>query len=85
MVKVSIKKRGNIYHAKVQDGFATVRFTLKNWEYVKGLISLVKYLSVTNKYLPPHCFGYIKREYDCFKIAERSEYGCLGGDKSCGF
>lgn len=80
MVKVSIKKRGNIYLAKVQDGFATVRFTLRNWEHVKGLVSLVKYLSVTNMFLAPYCFGEIMREYTCYNIAERAEHGLLGGD-----
>lgn len=80
MVRVSIKKRGNIYLAKVQDGFAVVRFTLKNWEHVKGLISLVKYLSVTNMFLAPYCFGEIMREYTCYNIAEQSVYGAIGGD-----
>ena len=81
MVRVSIKKRGSIYHAKVQDGFAVVRFTLKNWDHVKGLVSLVKYLSVTNMFLAPYCFCEIMREYTCYNIAERSEYGCIGGGK----
>ena len=81
MVMVSIKKRGNIYHAKVQDGFATVRFTLRNWEHVKGLISLVKYLSVTNMFLAPYCFGEIRREYTCYNIAEQSVYGAMGGNQ----
>ena len=75
MVRVSIKKRGNIYLAKVQDGFATVRFTLRNWEHVKGLISHVKYLSVTNMFLPPFCFGEINRAYTCYNLTEQRAYG----------
>lgn len=79
MTRVTIKKRGKFYCAKVQDGFATVRFTLKNWEYVKSLIQYVKFLSVTNEFLPPHCFNDIRITYKMFEITERAEYGLTGG------